>query len=103
MVNFLRGTPGSGALGALGRGNTQNIGDGTGPSIMTAGDVPVGFRVVQVATAAAATCAVLDSCANRVRCWGSGSSGALGYNSTVNVGDGLGLSIIARGDVPVGK
>lgn len=94
---------GSGALGALGRGNTQNIGDGTGPSIMTAGDVPVGFRVVQVATAAAATCAVLDSYANRVRCWGSGSSGALGYNSTVNVGDGLGLSIIARGDVPVGK
>jgi len=94
---------GSGTGGTLGYNSTSNIGDGTGPAIVNAGNVPVGLRVVNVATAAGSTCAVLDAYIPRLRCWGSGGNGALGYNSTANVGDGSGLSIISAGDVPTGR
>lgn len=94
---------GSGTGGTLGYNSTSNIGDGTGPAIVDAGNVPVGVRVANVATAAGSTCAVLDAYIPRLRCWGSGGNGALGYNSTANVGDGSGLSIISAGDVPTGR
>lgn len=94
---------GSGAGGALGHGSTQNIGDGVGPSISDAPAVEIGARVVQVETRAGAACAVLDSYRPRLRCWGGGGTGALGHNSTANIGDGIGLSILAAGDVPTGR
>ncbi|MBE7439604.1 MAG: hypothetical protein HS115_14195 [Spirochaetales bacterium] len=50
-------------------------------------------------TASSHTCAVLTTGATR--CWGDGAEGKLGYGNTSHVGDGLGLSIIAAGDVPV--
>ncbi|MCE9600493.1 MAG: hypothetical protein K8S54_21220 [Spirochaetia bacterium] len=46
--------------------------------------------------------AIFLSVDGRVRAWGLGSSGQLGYNNTSNVGDSANTSIIRAGDVPVG-
>jgi alpha-tubulin suppressor-like RCC1 family protein len=94
---------GLGTSGRLGNNAVTNIGDGIGPSVADAQVVDVGGRVVQIETKAGATCAVLDSYRPRLRCWGGGGTGALGHNSTANIADGTGLSIIAAGDVPVGR
>ncbi len=86
--------------GQLGYGNTTQVGDGVGPTIEQAGDVPIGGTVTQIAAGTAHTCALLDTGA--VRCWGANGSGQLGYNNTTIVGNGIGPSIIAAGDVPLG-
>jgi hypothetical protein len=68
---------GQGYYGALGYGNTENIGDDESPS--TAGDVDVGGRAVQVVTRHHHTCALFAGA--NVRCWGSDGQrpGVLGY------------------------
>lgn len=91
---------GSGGSGKLGHDNTTNIGDGAGPTILSAGDVPVGVSVVDVALGGSHTCALASD--RSVRCWGFGGNGALGYGTNDNVGDGAGPSIIAAGPVPIG-
>ena len=91
---------GDGVFGELGYGNTTSVGDGSGPSIKQAGDVPLGARAVAVSAGDAHTCALLSTGA--VRCWGDGNSGRLGYGNPDNVGDGFGTSIKHAGDVPVG-
>ncbi|MEQ9497691.1 MAG: hypothetical protein RIT81_12555 [Deltaproteobacteria bacterium] len=91
---------GSGSFGRLGHNNTDNVGDGVGPSIRTAGDVLVGVPVAEVVAGREHTCAL--TLAGTVRCWGSGAVGTLGLNSISNVGDGVGPSIQAAGDVPIG-
>jgi hypothetical protein len=88
-------------FGQLGYNDTLSVGDGTpGRSILEMGDVPVGARVIQVATGFSHTCAVLETRA--VRCWGWNGHGQLGYNNTTSVGDGVGPTIIEAGDVPLG-
>jgi alpha-tubulin suppressor-like RCC1 family protein len=62
------------------------------PSITETGDVPVGASVRHIAAGEGHTCALLVG--DRIRCWGSGSFGQLGYDSTENVGDGFGPSIV---------
>jgi alpha-tubulin suppressor-like RCC1 family protein len=74
---------GGASYGELGYGNIDNIGDDETPE--SAGNVNVGGNVVQIATGAYHSCALLDTGA--VRCWGSGSSGQLGYGNTDNIGD----------------
>lgn len=91
---------GFGGGGVLGYNDSLDRGNGSGPSILDSGDVPVGAPVRSVATGGTHTCAVLESGA--VRCWGAGGFGRLGYNNTNNVGDGIGVSILAAGDVPIG-
>ena len=88
---------GAGTAGRLGYGNTNPVGDGTGQSILAAGDVPVGATVKQISAGNHHVCAVLNT--GGVRCWGNGATGRLGYNGVANVGDGGG-SITAAGDVP---
>jgi hypothetical protein len=90
---------GKGADGRLGYGGAENVGDGTGPSIEEAGDVPVGGRVLAVTAGEAHTCALLT--AGTVRCWGDGADGRLGYRNESDVGDGTGPSIEQAGDVPL--
>ena len=72
--------------GQLGYESTQQIGND--PGEMPPPDVDVGGEVVQITAGAAHTCALLAS--GKVRCWGEGSSGALGYGSTAHIGDGPG-------------
>jgi Regulator of chromosome condensation (RCC1) repeat len=74
---------GRGADGALGYGNGLDIGDDETPD--SAGDVPVGGRVVQIAAGGFHTCALLDT--GKVRCWGDSQYGQLGYSSIQRVGD----------------
>ena len=80
---------GHGEVGQLGYGNTSDIGDDEAP--WSAGDVDVadvadrGTRVTQLAAGRFHSCALMDT--GRVRCWGDGSSGRLGYGNTSNVGD----------------
>jgi alpha-tubulin suppressor-like RCC1 family protein len=86
--------------GQLGHDSTANVGDGIGPSIKTAGDVPLGGRAIAISAGGFHTCALLTTGA--VRCWGWGKFGQLGHNSAVNIGDGIGKSIKRAGDVPLG-
>lgn len=101
---------GYGAQGQLGHDNTDNIGDGIGPSIIQAGDVPVldpndPRTVTQVAVGAYYSCALLSDGA--VRCWGMGLFGQLGHGDTHDIGTGDPYdsnvrTIIQKGDVNIG-
>jgi alpha-tubulin suppressor-like RCC1 family protein len=81
---------GMGADGQLGNGSTDNIGDGTGLSVVTSSAVAlgVGRTVRSIAAGAAHTCALLDNAT--VKCWGSGLYGRLGYEDSTNKGDSTG-------------
>ncbi len=73
---------GLGADGALGYGNSANIGDDEDPA--TANNVPVGAGVVRLTAGWFHTCVITD--VDDVRCWGRGAAGRLGYGSTVSIG-----------------
>lgn len=83
------------ARGQLGYGNLTNIGDTETPA--SAGDVPVGGFVTKIAADGNHTCAVVDD--TRIRCWGQGGDGRLGYGNLDNIGDDEFPS--AAGDVPI--
>ncbi len=85
---------GAGTHGRLGYGNVNTIGNDEPPS--SAGDVSVGGPVLELDAGLAHTCARLES--GRVRCWGAGILGRLGYGNTRNVGDDELPSSV--GDVP---
>jgi alpha-tubulin suppressor-like RCC1 family protein len=92
---------GQGVGGELGHGNTSNIGDGVGPSIKDAGDVPLGAKAVAISAGTEHTCALLTT--GHLRCWGNGLLGRLGHDNATNVGDGFsGVTVKQAGDVPVG-
>jgi alpha-tubulin suppressor-like RCC1 family protein len=74
---------GSGALGRLGYANTTTIGDNEVPRV--AGDIDVGASVIAVSAGAEHTCALDIN--GKVRCWGSGSLGRLGYGNVTTIGD----------------
>jgi alpha-tubulin suppressor-like RCC1 family protein len=76
-------------------GNTNSIGDDETPA--SAGNVNVGGTVIRVTAGETHSCALLDT--GKVRCWGVGIGGRLGYGNTNNVGDVLPPA--AAGDVPV--
>ena len=69
--------------GELGYGNRITIGDYDTPE--NEGDVIVGGKVVQIAAGGFHTCALLQT--GRVRCWGAGDFGQLGYGNTESIGD----------------
>jgi alpha-tubulin suppressor-like RCC1 family protein len=73
---------GSGAMGELGAGSTETIGDNEYPSLQPV--VNVGGDVLEISAGGHQTCAVLAD--HTVRCWGQGSDGRLGQG-TVNIGD----------------
>lgn len=74
---------GGGVAGKLGYANIASIGDNETPA--SAGDVAVGEPVKQITAGALHTCALLRS--GRVRCWGAGTDGRLGYANIVSIGD----------------
>lgn len=66
----------------LGYGSLSAIGDDEVPSDV--GPLEMGGVVTQVSTGNNHACAVYDN--GRVRCWGVGLDGRLGYRSTINLG-----------------
>ncbi|MCX4240717.1 hypothetical protein OEB96_08845 [Paraliomyxa miuraensis] len=75
---------GQSTQGGLGLGSTRDVGVTDTPA--SVGDVPLPGLVVDVAVAGAHVCALLDT--GKVRCWGFGAEGRLGYASDGrNVGD----------------
>jgi hypothetical protein len=84
---------GQGVYGALGYGNTESIGDDETP--LSAGDVNVGGFVIGLAAGDNHTCALLDN--GKVRCWGTPTSGPLGY-----AGGPEGPTPADAGDIDVG-
>jgi alpha-tubulin suppressor-like RCC1 family protein len=87
---------GVGAQGQLGYANTKTIGDDEAPSM--AGDVDVGCQVLQVNCLHDHCCAVLEG--GKLRCWGRGTYGQLGYANTHTIGDDE--TPASAGDVRVG-
>ncbi|MET0413286.1 MAG: hypothetical protein ABW217_18410 [Polyangiaceae bacterium] len=82
---------GYGIFGELGYGNQADL-------LAPAQDIELGAPAVQIATSGSHTCAVLAG--GRLKCWGSGSGGVLGYGNVDSIGDDELPS--AAGDVPVG-
>jgi cysteine-rich repeat protein len=86
---------GRGSDGRLGYANETSLGDNAGE--MPTPDVNVGATVIQIAAngpqlsgappddVGAHTCALLST--RRVRCWGEGANGRLGYAATADLGD----------------
>jgi alpha-tubulin suppressor-like RCC1 family protein len=76
---------GDGRYGQLGYGNQKDIGDNEDPG--SAGPVKLGKgrKAIAISAGFRNTCAILDN--GKVRCWGLGSSGQLGYGNTKKIGD----------------
>jgi alpha-tubulin suppressor-like RCC1 family protein len=87
---------GLGTNGRLGYGNTNTIGDDETPA--SAGDVNVGGVVTQISARGNSTCALLNT--GNIRCWGSATSGKLGYGNINDIGDNE--TPASAGDVNVG-
>ena len=87
---------GWGVGGRLGYGNEIDIGDDETPA--SAGDVNVGGTVVQISAGSEHTCALLNT--GKVRCWGYGTYGQLGYGNVTDIGDDE--TPASAGDVNVG-
>ncbi len=93
---------GVGDDGQLGYGGTADVGDGVGANVDEVGPVDLGTgRTATAITAGGAhSCALLDNA--RVRCWGSGFVGQLGYGDTESVGDDAGETPGGSGPVDLG-
>lgn len=89
-------TCGRTTAGAVFCWGTNDYGEGT-PALGSTGDL--GAPAVDLTCGDQFNCAVLST--GGVRCWGRAHYGQLGYGSTQNVGDGVGPSILAAGDVPL--
>jgi alpha-tubulin suppressor-like RCC1 family protein len=74
---------GTNAAGELGYGHTRTLGDDEVP--VSVGTVSLGRPAEALSASGNHTCAILDDGA--LRCWGSGSSGELGYGNRDSVGD----------------
>jgi alpha-tubulin suppressor-like RCC1 family protein len=64
------------------------------------GDVDVGIAVSTIVASpfdSGFTCAVTTD--HAVRCWGANADGELGRDHTTRIGDGLGATIAASGDL----
>ena len=86
---------GLGADGRLGTGDTTSIGDDEPASQAT--PVALGGPATAIDAGAAHTCALMAT--KRVRCWGRGIDGQLGYGNANNVGDDETHTSV--GDVPL--
>jgi alpha-tubulin suppressor-like RCC1 family protein len=81
--------------GILGHGDEGDIGDDEVPR--EAGPVPLGATADAVSVGVFHACAVTGE--HRVRCWGAGHEGRLGYGNLTTIGDDEPAS--AAGDVPI--
>ena len=89
---------GFGGDGRLGYGNTDTIGDDETPGAVAPVDVGTGRTAQAISVGGFHTCGLLDDA--RVRCWGFGGEGRLGYGNQSAVGDDEAPG--ARGPVNLG-
>jgi len=75
---------GFGGNGRLGYADTLTIGDDETPGTIGPVDLGSGRTAMTISAGDAHTCALLDD--RRVRCWGYGTEGRLGYGNTADVG-----------------
>ena len=86
---------GASADGRLGQGNTSDIGDGKDEiKNLAAINLGTGRTAKAISAGLNHTCAILDN--DTVKCWGSGSSGKLGYGDTARRGMGTWETICRR-------
>lgn len=76
---------GRGQGGRLGYGDMQNVGDNETPGSVAPVFLGTGRTARAISAGGAHTCALLDN--GRVRCWGDGHLGALGYGNPNDIGD----------------
>ena len=76
---------GNAGNGLIGYGITNNIGDDETPAAVGAVDIGSGRTAAALAAAPNHTCVRLDD--GKLRCWGFGDSGRLGYANTNTIGD----------------
>jgi alpha-tubulin suppressor-like RCC1 family protein len=76
---------GEGRQGQLGYGNKKDIGDNEGPASVRPVKLGKGRKAVAISAGYRHTCAILDN--GKVRCWGLGSNGQLGYGNKTKIGD----------------
>ena len=76
---------GDAGSGQLGYGNTEDIGDDETPDSVAPVDLGPDRTAVAISAGKWHTCAILDN--GRVRCWGLGHHGVLGYGNTETIGD----------------
>ena len=87
--------------GQLGQGDTTAVGLAGGAAPGAIPDVDLGGEpALQVSAGGAHTCALMAS--GKLRCWGRGAEGQLGYGDARSVGDGVGPSPAEAGEVDVG-
>lgn len=72
---------GLGTNGALGYGNTSNVGDNTEPADV--GDMPLGAQASALSASHRHTCALLTT--GRIRCWGDNTTQALGFTDATTL------------------
>ncbi len=73
--------------GQLGHDSTVNYGTGSPAMSALAAENLGGHATIALATGGLHTCALLDD--GTLRCWGLGGFGGLGYDSALNVSDGV--------------
>ncbi len=77
---------GNGYGGKLGQGNTNHVGDAAGEMAALAPiDLGAGRTATAITASLSHTCAILDN--GTVKCWGFGTYGGLGQDSTTDIGD----------------
>jgi alpha-tubulin suppressor-like RCC1 family protein len=94
---------GQGRYGQLGYGNEDDVGDDEDPDFATVGNVNLGGGRTATAIAAgtAHTCVILDN--GKIRCWGLGGGGRLGYGNENDIGDDEVPDFATVGNVELGS
>ncbi len=88
--------------GQLGQDSTTNAGDGIGIPMGTLAAINLsGKTPLKLYAHDQNTCVIFTD--NSLRCWGDGSNGKLGNESTVNIGDGIGASMSSLTDINLGS
>ena len=94
---------GFGGNGRLGQDSIASFGDGAGlMAALPAVNLGAGRTATAVTAGMAHTCALLDD--GTVKCWGAGSNGQLGQDSTTSLGDSAGeMAALAAVNLGAGR